>query len=126
MRKPVDGMEQTLIGLAKAFSIFCFPASRLENMEAGQAFQRSSTFTVTGGGTGCTQLLMLRARVVMRLDDSGRLGLAVVRYGEPVDGLAPGVCCLVLYFIVVSLALLGLRKGVEEMKASAVTLLHLC
>ena len=62
----------------------------------------------------------------MRLDDSGRLGLAVVRYGEPVDGLAPGVCCPVLYFIVVSLALLGSQNRVEEMQASAVMLLHLC
>ena len=39
MRKPVVGMEQTLIGLAKAFSRCCFPASRLEIWRQGRPFR---------------------------------------------------------------------------------------
>jgi hypothetical protein len=30
-------------------------------------------------------------RVVMRMDGGGRLGLALIRYGAPVEGLQPGV-----------------------------------
>lgn len=33
-------------------------------------------------------------RLVMRVDPGGRLGLAVVRHGTPVQGVGPGEACL--------------------------------
>jgi hypothetical protein len=58
--------------------------------------------------TLCTVLAAMHARglrIVLRVDGGGRLGVALIRHGAPVQGIAPGAdivlllsrCCLYMY-----------------------------